>query len=65
MRDDLRKEKELNLKLREEMKRVEFERVKILEKIKELQFYCDNSEETKSDIRKDLEDKNQRFEKIN
>lgn len=36
MKEDLRKEKELNVKLREELKRVEAERIKILEKIKEL-----------------------------
>jgi hypothetical protein len=36
MREDLRKEKELNVKLREELKRVEAERIRILEKIKEL-----------------------------
>ena len=36
MREDLRKEKELNLRLREELKRVEMERIRIIEKIKEL-----------------------------
>jgi hypothetical protein len=30
MRDELKKEKEMNLKLREELKRVEMERVRIL-----------------------------------
>jgi hypothetical protein len=30
MRDELKKEKEMNLRLREELKRVEMERVRIL-----------------------------------
>jgi len=36
LRQDFKREKELNLKLREELKNVEVERVRILERINEL-----------------------------
>lgn len=64
MREDLRREKELNLKLREELKRVEMERVKILEKIKELQHYSEQSNNNCEDYRVDLDNKTGLFEQM-
>ena len=47
---ELKREKELNLKLREELKKVEMERIKILDRIKELQERTSNIEIEKADI---------------
>jgi hypothetical protein len=47
---EMKREKEMSIKLREELKRVEMERMKILERIKELQYEEEDNEIGKSDM---------------